>query len=125
MMPDKSEAKPYDRLDPDTVLQAVESTGLVTDGRMLALNSYENRVYQVGIDERDPIIAKFYRPGRWTDEQIREEHEFTLELSSAEIPVVPPLESNGRTLNEFKEFRFAAGVDSRAIWSTIAVHDHR
>jgi len=107
MMTDKTAATPYDRLDPDTVLQAVESTGLVTDGRMLALNSYENRVYQVGIDERDPIIAKFYRPGRWTDEQIREEHEFTLELSSAEIPVVPPLESNGQTLNEFEEFRFA------------------
>ena len=66
----ESTTAPYDRLDPDTVLQSVESTGLITDGRLLALNSYENRVYQVGIEEDAPLIAKFYRPGRWSDDQI-------------------------------------------------------
>ena len=65
-MPISSDEKtPYYRLDPDTVLQSVESIGLLTDGRLLALNSYENRVYQIGIEEAEPVIAKFYRPGRW------------------------------------------------------------
>ena len=101
-----NEAAPYYRLDPDTVLHAVDSTGLRTDGRLLALNSYENRVYQVGLEDGDPVIAKFYRPGRWSDEQILEEHGFTLELEAAEIPVVPPLIVGGRTLLEDAGFRF-------------------
>jgi len=98
---------PYYRLDPDTVLHAVESAGLRTDGRLLALNSYENRVYQVGLEDREPVIAKFYRPGRWSDAQILEEHEFALELDAAEIPVIPPLEIDGRTLLAGGGFRFA------------------
>lgn len=98
---------PYYRLDPNAVLQAIESIGLVSDGCLLALNSYENRVYQVGIDDQAPIVAKFYRPGRWSDEQILEEHGFTAELEQAEIPVVGPTAVNGRTLHEHDGFRFA------------------
>lgn len=98
---------PYYQLDPDTVLQAVESAGLVCDGRLLALNSYENRVYQVGIEDSVPLIAKFYRPGRWSDEQIIEEHEFALELADAEIPMVPPIAIDDTTLLQSNGFRFA------------------
>ena len=98
---------PYDRLTPDVILDAIESTGFLADGRMLALNSYENRVYQIGIEEDKPLIAKFYRPGRWCDEQILEEHAFTQELADREIPVVPPLAIGGKTLFEFKGYRFS------------------
>ncbi|MGD2128102.1 MAG: serine/threonine protein kinase [Lysobacterales bacterium] len=98
---------PYYRLDPDTVLQAVESAGLLTDGRLLALNSYENRVYQVGIEEAQPLIAKFYRPGRWTDEQILEEHAFSRELAAAEIPLIAPEVMEGTSLFHSRGFRFA------------------
>ncbi len=98
---------PYYRLDPDTVLQAIESVGLLTDGRLLALNSYENRVYQVGIEDQHPIVAKFYRPGRWSDDQILEEHTFALELAEAEIPVIAPLKIKGQTLHRHSHFRFA------------------
>jgi Ser/Thr protein kinase RdoA (MazF antagonist) len=98
---------PYYRLDPDTVIAAIESVGLICDGRQLALNSYENRVYQVGIEEQTPVVAKFYRPGRWSDEQILEEHGFSLELADAEIPLIAPSQINGRTLHEYDGFRFA------------------
>ncbi|MBU1690361.1 MAG: serine/threonine protein kinase [Gammaproteobacteria bacterium] len=98
---------PYQDLTPDRILNAVESLGLRCDGRLLALNSYENRVYQVGIEESAQVIAKFYRPLRWTDEAILEEHRFTLELAEREIPVVAPLvDETGRTLHEFEGFRF-------------------
>ncbi len=100
-------ATPYYRLDPDTVIQAIESVGLECDGRLLALNSYENRVYQVGIEDALPLVTKFYRPGRWSDAQILEEHEFSLEIANAEIPLIPPLEINGKTLQEYDGFRFA------------------
>jgi len=100
-------ATPYYRLGPDTVLQAVESTGLLTDGRLLALNSYENRVYQVGIEEDTPLVAKFYRPGRWSDDQILEEHQFSLELAEAEIPLIAPMVIGGVTLFHHADFRFA------------------
>jgi len=98
---------PYYRLDPDTVIAAVETTGLACDGRLLALNSYENRVYQVGIEDGAPLVAKFYRPARWTDEQIIEEHTFSLEIAAAEIPLVPPLKIRGTTLHAHEGFRFA------------------
>jgi Ser/Thr protein kinase RdoA (MazF antagonist) len=98
---------PYYRLDPDTVLQSIDSTGLLTDGRLLALNSYENRVYQVGIEDADPVIAKFYRPGRWTDEQIMEEHAFSIELAEAEIPLIAPNQIDNRSLFSHDGFRFA------------------
>jgi Ser/Thr protein kinase RdoA (MazF antagonist) len=98
---------PYANLTPDLVLDAVESLGLLTDGRLLALNSYENRVYQVGIDESTPVIAKFYRPERWSDAAILEEHAFTLTLAEQEIPAVPPSLIAGRTLHEFGGYRFS------------------
>jgi len=103
---------PYSGLTPELVLDAVESAGLRTDGRQLALNSYENRVYQVGVEDGPPplgnfAVAKFYRPGRWSDRQILEEHGFLLELESAEIPVVAPLKCHEKTLQEFGGYRFA------------------
>jgi len=111
MEPANDEATPYYRLGPDSVLHAVEQAGLLTDGRLLPLNSYENRVYQIGLEESDPVIAKFYRPGRWSDAQILEEHSFALELAAAEIPVIPPNRiehSTGQdTLFHHDGFRFA------------------
>lgn len=99
---------PYEKLSPDLVIDAVESTGRLCDMRLLALNSYENRVYQVGIDEGQPIIAKFYRPQRWSDEQILEEHSFSAELTAADISVVAPMvDDNGHSLHEYEGFRFA------------------
>lgn len=97
----------YDQLTPDTVIDAVESLGFYSDARILALNSYENRVYQVGIEDSTPLIAKFYRPHRWSDEQILEEHSFTQSLNALEIPVVAPLTFNDKTLHTFNGFRFA------------------
>jgi Ser/Thr protein kinase RdoA (MazF antagonist) len=103
----EAHAHPYDALTPDVILDAVESTGLRCDGRLLALNSFENRVYQVGIEEAAPVVVKFYRPERWTSEQILEEHAFARELAEAEIPVVAPLADAGTTLHEHAGFRFA------------------
>ncbi len=105
--PENAPSPPYAALDPDTVIQAVEHFGYLCDGRLLALNSYENRVYQVGIEEQLPIIAKFYRPQRWSDAMILEEHAFALELQAAEIPVVAPMTFDGATLLEYSGFRFA------------------
>ena len=87
-------------------MAAVDSLGYVTDARLLALNSYENRVYQVGIEDGQPLIAKFYRPQRWTEAQIREEHEFTRELADADISVVAPLAHDGDTVHEHEGFLF-------------------
>lgn len=83
--------RPYADLTPDRMLDALESVGLRGDGRFLALNSYENRVYQVGLEDGATVVAKFYRPGRWTDAQIAEEHAFVRALAAREIPVVAPL----------------------------------
>jgi Ser/Thr protein kinase RdoA (MazF antagonist) len=105
--PDPINETPYAGLTPDRVLDAVESVGYPVDGRLLALNSYENRVYQVGIDDSAPLIAKFYRAGRWSDAAILEEHAFTLELAEHEIPVVPPLVLNGETLHRSEGYRFS------------------
>lgn len=98
---------PFGPLTPDFVLSAVEATGLFCDGRLLTLNSYENRVYQVGIEDAAPVVAKFYRPARWSDEAILEEHTFLAELAEAEIPAVPALEIGGRTLHHTDGFRLA------------------
>lgn len=81
---------PYAELSPDVVIGAIESVGFAPDGRMLALNSYENRVYQIGIEDGTVLVAKFYRPGRWSDATIIEEHSFSLSLAEEEIPVVAP-----------------------------------
>jgi Ser/Thr protein kinase RdoA (MazF antagonist) len=97
----------YAALSPDCVLDALDSIGLYGDGRLLALNSYENRVYQVGIEDGKPLVAKFYRPGRWSDAAILEEHAFVAELAEREIPVVPALTVNGKTLHEYQGFRFS------------------
>jgi len=106
-MPDKRDI-PYARLTPEVVLDALEGVGIAGDGRLLALNSYENRVYQVWREDAPPVVAKFYRPGRWTNAQIDEEHAFVAELDAAEVPVVAPLLLQGRTLNAFENYRFAA-----------------
>ena len=98
---------PFAALNPDRVLDALASVGLHGDGRLLALNSYENRVYQVGIEDGKPVVAKFYRPGRWSDAAILEEHAFMAELQQKEIPVVPAQILDGRTLHAFEGYRFA------------------
>jgi len=81
---------PYADLDPQTVLHALQCAGLDADGRLLQLNSYENRVYQAHLDDGRVVVAKFYRPGRWSDAQILEEHSFSAELAEADLPVVAP-----------------------------------
>ncbi|NWG87844.1 MAG: serine/threonine protein kinase [Hydrogenophilaceae bacterium] len=98
---------PYADLSPDAVLDALDSVGLRGDGRQLALNSYENRVYQLWLEDGGSVVAKFYRPGRWSDEAILEEHAYTLELVEREIPVVAPLVINGASLHRHGGFRFA------------------
>lgn len=85
---------PFAGLTPDLIIAAVESQGYSCDGRLLALNSYENRVYQIGIEDQPPLIGKFYRPARWSDAQIVEEHQFCFELAEHELPVVPPLQND-------------------------------
>ncbi|HET8898073.1 MAG TPA: serine/threonine protein kinase [Rhodanobacteraceae bacterium] len=99
--------QPYTGLDPDTVLDAVAAHGFDPDGRLLALNSFENRVYQIGLDDGRFLVAKFYRPGRWSDAAITEEHAFAFELVEAELPVVAPLRVDGASLLGHAGFRFA------------------
>ncbi len=95
-------------LTPDTMLDAIESTGVQCSGQFLALNSYENRVYQVGLEEGPPLVAKFYRPNRWSDAAIIEEHRFTQALAQEEIPVIAPLaDAQGETLRHYGAIRFA------------------
>ncbi|MCH7854006.1 MAG: serine/threonine protein kinase [Proteobacteria bacterium] len=97
----------YAALRPDDILAALEALGFRCDGRFLALNSYENRVYQVGIEDDASVVAKFYRPGRWSDAAILEEHQFTEELAAIDIPVVPPLRMGGKTLHRYGPFRLS------------------
>ncbi len=98
---------PYESLTPDTVLDALDTLGLHGDGRLMALSSYENRVYQVGLEDRSSLVVKFYRPGRWSDAQILEEHDFSAELTAAEVPAVAPLELEGATLHHHAGFAFS------------------
>ena len=98
---------PYAGLTPDRILDALDGVGIAGDGRLLALNSYENRVYLVYRDGDAAVVAKFYRPARWSDEQIGEEHAFTAELAAREIPVIAPMTLANRTLHRFAGFRFA------------------
>lgn len=98
----------FAHLDPACVLDAMLDAGFHCDGRMLALNSYENRVYQLGMEEGAPLVVKFYRPQRWTDAEILEEHAFVSELVESEIPVVPALvHANGQSLLHYQGYRFA------------------
>ena len=108
-------AHPYEQLTPDVVLDALASVGLLGDGRLTALSSYENRVYQAGLDDADPasglsagdkVVLKFYRPGRWSTAQIEEEHAFVAELVAAEVPMVGPLALHGHTLHTHAGFVF-------------------
>lgn len=99
---------PFAALDPDLILEAIGILGLNTDGRLLALNSYENRVYQVGIEESTPLVAKFYRPERWSDAAINEEHAFVFQLAEAELPVVAPIrDAGGEALHIYQGFRYS------------------
>lgn len=100
-------ATPFASLTPDSILDALESIGLSPDGRLLALNSYENRVYQVFMDEGAPLIVKFYRAGRWSDQAILEEHSFSAELAARELPVVAPIVVAGQSLHKYGDLRFA------------------
>ena len=100
-------AAPFETLTPETILASVESLGLHCDGRVLALNSYENRVYRVGLEDDAPRVAKFYRPDRWSDEAILEEHAFSAELLAADLSVVAPQRIGGQTLHRFAGMRFA------------------
>ncbi len=103
-----NKATPYENLDPALILDAIESLGFICSGSLHTLNSYENRVYQVGIEDTAPLIAKFYRPHRWTNEAILEEHQFAHELQDLEIPVVAPLKTaDEKTLHEHQGYRFA------------------
>jgi len=99
----------FQSLSPEAILDAIESQpGLLSDGRLLALNSYENRVYRVGMEEGPPLVAKFYRPERWTEDQINEEHTFAQELADSEIPVVTALpDQQGKTLRNNNGYLFA------------------
>lgn len=98
----------FSQLSPDIVIDALEAQNYCADGRILALNSYENRVYQIYLEQGQILIAKFYRPGRWTDEAILEEHQFTRELAEVEIPVVSPIVNQaGDSLHHFQGYRFA------------------
>src|SRR5215469_8931163 len=102
-----AELRPFSGLTPEVVLDAAAAFGLEPDGRLFALNSYENRVYQLGAGERQ-LVLKFYRPGRWSDAQIIEEHRFTAELATAELPVAAPLPIGSESLLRYRDFRFAA-----------------
>ena len=98
---------PYQSLTPDVVMDALTSVGLMGDGRQMALSSYENRVYQAHLEDGSAVVAKFYRPARWTEAQILEEHAFSQELVAAEVPVIAPLTLNGQTLHHFNDFAFS------------------
>jgi Ser/Thr protein kinase RdoA (MazF antagonist) len=115
-----TEATPYSGLTPDTILAALESCGFQADGSMLGLNSYENRVYQIGMEEGPPLVAKFYRPNRWSNDAIQEEHEFSLTLAAEEIPVVAPIQdSNGKTLHSFEGYRFSLSPRQGGRWPNL------
>ena len=106
-LPNPSSLHAFETLTPDVVMDALASVGLYGDGRQLALSSYENRVYQLHLEDGPAVVAKFYRPQRWSEAQILEEHALSKELMDAEIPVVGPLLLNGRTLNHFGGFMFS------------------
>ena len=104
---------PFASLTPDALLAALESIGLRPDGRLIALNSFENRVYQAFMEEGAPRVCKFYRAGRWSDAAILEEHAFTSELAARELPVVAPCVIDGRTLHHHGDLRFAVFARQR------------
>lgn len=126
-----ADAAPFANLSPDLIVDAVEAAGFASDGRILALGSYENRVFQVGREDADPVVVKFYRPGRWSDAAIAEEHAFARELAAAEIPVIAPLElPRGGSLGDgpvasFGGFRFAVYPRRGGQWPELGTEDDR
>ena len=122
---------PFANLSPDLIADAVEAAGFASDGRILALGSYENRVFQVGVEGSEPVVAKFYRPGRWSDAAIAEEHAFARELAAAEIPVIAPFElPRGGVLGEgpvavFDGYRFAIYPRRGGQWPELGTEDDR
>ena len=115
---------PYERLTPDVILGAVESRGVECTGSILGLASYENRVYQIGTADGF-VVAKFYRPGRWSTKAILEEHAFALELAAQEIPVVPPMVFGGKTLHEHETYRFAIYERRGGRWPELGTSEDR
>lgn len=122
---------PFANLSPDLIADAVEAAGFPGDGRILALGSYENRVFQVGVEDAEPVVVKFYRPGRWSDAAIAEEHAFARELAAAEIPVIAPYElpQGGElgdgTVATFGGFRFAVYPRRGGQWPELGSEDDR
>ncbi len=115
----------YRLLTPDLILEALEAQGYPCDGRLLALNSYENRVYRVGLEDGSPVVVKFYRPGRWSDDAILEEHDFSIELAEAELPVVAPvIDPEGTTLHRHHGFRFSISPNRGGRWQEMDDPDH-
>ncbi|NIC41633.1 serine/threonine protein kinase [Aquabacterium sp. A08] len=102
-----ADAHPYHALTPDAVLDALAAVGLWGDGRLMALSSYENRVYLAHLEDGDAVVLKFYRPARWSDAQIEEEHRFAQALVAAEVPVVAPRVLHGRTLHHHAGFAYS------------------
>lgn len=113
----------YTELTPETILAAVESLAFETSGRLLALNSYENRVYRCDLEQGGAVIAKFYRPDRWSDSAITEEHQFAFELTEQEIPVVAPMLFDGRSLLEYEGYRFALYPLRGGRWPDLETRD--
>ncbi len=126
-----ADTAPFANLSPDLIVDAVEAAGFPSDGRILALGSYENRVFQVGREDADPVVVKFYRPGRWTDQAIAEEHAFARELAAAEIPVIAPLdlapedEIGGGPVPVYGGFRFAIYPRRGGQWPELGTEDDR
>ncbi len=120
-----TKSAPFAELGPDTVLDAIESAGFRCDGRSLALNSYENRVYQAGLEDGGWVVAKFYRPGRWSDAAILEEHTFSISLQEHDIPVVAPLVCHDKTLHEHGGFRFAVFPRQGGHWPELGSTEER
>ncbi len=126
-----ADSAPFANLSPDLIVDAVEAAGFPSDGRILALGSYENRVFQVGLEDAEPLVVKFYRPGRWSDAAIAEEHDFARELAAAEIPVIAPLapRSDERLgdgpVPVFGGFRFAIYPRRGGQWPELATEDDR
>jgi len=122
---DNSSEAPYQRLTPDLILDALEAQGYQCDGRLLSLNSYENRVYQVGLEDLPPVVVKFYRPERWSDDAILEEHSFSNELADLELPVIPPIkDAAGLTLHQYQGFRFSISPNCGGRWQEMDDPDH-
>ena len=125
--PSTMDHHPFSRLQPELILDAVENLGFTTNGRILALNSYENRVYQIGVDDfgGTPVVVKFYRPQRWTDAAILEEHHYTRTLADHEIPVAAPLAPrDNQTLYEYDGFRYAVYLSRGGRWPPLDRPEH-